>query len=121
MAHSHINFKNPNNGRVKNAPVGFSWTTLIFGFWPALLRGDFKWAGLQILTMIVVSLATSGTGTIVPIILFAFIYNKAYIENLIKSGYKVENIQSSLTLEQLSEKLEIQLPTIAEQSSEVIA
>lgn len=121
MAHSHINFKNPNYGKVVRAPVGFSWTTFLFGFWVALFRGDFKWAGLQILTIILVSLLTQGLGTIIPIVIYACLYNKFYIEDLLSAGYKVESIQSNFTLEQLSEKLGIALPSLLEQPSEIVA
>jgi len=42
MAFAIITFKSKNQV-VKNAPVGFSWTTLFFGFFPALIRGDWLW------------------------------------------------------------------------------
>jgi hypothetical protein len=32
--------EHPNTGIIKNAPVGFSWTTFFFGPIPALTRGD---------------------------------------------------------------------------------
>jgi len=32
---------NEKDRKVKTSPAGFSWTVLVFGMWPALLRKDF--------------------------------------------------------------------------------
>lgn len=37
-----IKLKLEKDGQLKNAFVGFSWTTFIFGFWVPLFRGRFK-------------------------------------------------------------------------------
>lgn len=121
MAHSHIVFKNPTYGSVKRAPVGFSWTTAIFGIWPALFRGDFKWFGIQIGIGMLVGVLTFGSGTIVSFIVFGFIYNKLYIKELVKSGYYgyyVEKLESDRTLEQLSAEIETVLPPLPSQKSD---
>jgi hypothetical protein len=35
-----VQMKNPSNGLIKDGFVGFSWTTLFFGCFPALFRSD---------------------------------------------------------------------------------
>ena len=82
MAFATITFKS-NIGVVKDAPVGFSWTTFFFGFFPALIRGDWLWA-------VIICAATFVTFGL-AVIVFAFIYNRLYIQGLLKQGFKVQN------------------------------
>jgi|TARA_B110000196_G_C21034869_1_gene609460 hypothetical protein len=98
MAFAIITFKSKNQV-VKNAPVGFSWTTLFFGFFPALIRGDWLWA----IIMLVASVFTFGFAGII----FAFIYNRLYIQNLLKQGFEVQNYSGDKTL--IERKAQIQL------------
>lgn len=86
MAFTKIVFKNPNNGAIKEAPVGFSWTVFFFGLFPALFRGDWKWAVI----MLILAVMTFGLSNLA----FMFIYNKLYIKELIGEGYKAESIAS---------------------------
>ena len=74
----------------KQVKVGFSWTTLFFGFLPALFRGDFKWAIIQFL----INICTFGLSSVV----FAFIYNKIYVKELIEKGYKAADSGSEAVL-----------------------
>ena len=67
-------------GNVKKSPIGFSWTTLFFGFWVPLFRGDFKW----FLIMIIVGSLTVG----VSVLVFPFFYNKLYYQDLINNGFE---------------------------------
>ncbi len=66
-------------GEEKNAPMGFSWTTLIFGIWPALFRGD--WVGFLI--QVVCIICTFG----LSVFIWPFYYNGYYIKQLAKKGY----------------------------------
>ena len=82
MAFATIQLKNK-NGAVKEAPVGFSWTTFFLSFWVPLTRGDWMWA---IIMFIAIFITFGFAG-----ILFAFIYNRLYIESLLKQGYSVKS------------------------------
>jgi hypothetical protein len=98
MAFATINFRNK-SGIVKEAPVGFSWTTFFFGFFPALIRGDWLWA-LIICAATFVTFGLSG-------IVFAFIYNRIYIQGLLKQGFKVKNYSGNKAL--IEQKAQIKL------------
>ena len=80
MAFATIKLKSK-NGAIKEAPVGFSWTTFFVSAFVPLFRGDWTWA----LIMLIASFITLGLAGI----LFAFIYNRLYIEGLLKQGYEV--------------------------------
>lgn len=67
-------------GASKTVKTGFSWTTLFFGCFPAMFRGDWKWA----IIMFIVALITSGISWFV----FPFFYNKLYIQDLLNKGYR---------------------------------
>ena len=75
-----ITLKN-DNGVTKTVKVGFSWTMLFFGIFVPLVRGDWKWG----LISIVLAPITFGISWLV----FPFIYNKLYINDLKDKGYKV--------------------------------
>lgn len=103
MAYASIYFLSPHTGAMKEAPVGFSWTTFFFSFFPALLRGDWKWGLIQL----VLALITSGLSTFV----FMFIYNKLYIKDLIDAGYKVKSISNG-DIDFVGSKLDLRLPRL---------
>ncbi len=79
-------------GLQKEVKVGFSWTTLFFGLFPALFRGDLKWAAI----MLVVAIVTFGTSWFV----FPFVYNKIYVKGLLESGYAPADEAARTTLVQ---------------------
>lgn len=106
MAHSTIYFKQPNSGKLREAPVGFSWTTLFFGFLPALLRGHWTVA----LIMALLSVLTLGISGLI----FPFIYNAMYIKHLIAEGYQAESASSDLRT--ISTKLGREIPILPEQT-----
>ena len=85
MAFAKITFENSVTGKTKIAPVGYSWTFLLFGFLPPLFRGDWKWGAI----LFVATLLTLGIAGIV----FSFLYNKIYIKSLIAKGYKAVSVE----------------------------
>lgn len=83
----HVRLKN-DAGVVKEVKLGFSWTTFFFGFFPALFRGDLKWAAIMFITAVTVGFFTLGFGAWIPGIIFSFIYNKINIKELLEKGYR---------------------------------
>lgn len=83
-----VNLQNPVTGQLKQAKIGFSWTTFFFGFFPALLRGDTKWALIIVIIELLTGSFTFGGGTVLTCLVFAFLYNRAYINELLSQGYK---------------------------------
>lgn len=107
MAYAKITFENKLTGETKEAPVGYSWTTLFFGPCPALLR---EHLGMGVFISILTGI-TWGASNIV----FSFIYNKLYIQNIIRCGFKATSSTTSAlpptsSLEQLEKELNIKIP-----------
>lgn len=97
-----------NGFEIKKAPVGFSWTTFLFGGWPAIFRQDWMWG----IGLLIACLLTYGIAGIV----FAFFYNKLYIKNLFKQGYVVKEF-GGMTESQLAHYLGyVKLPGSTEQT-----
>lgn len=86
-------------GVTKDVKIGFSWTTFFFGFFPALFRGDLKWAAIMFITAVAVGALTFGFGAWVPGIIFSFIYNKIYIKELLEKGYRPANDEAKSALQ----------------------
>lgn len=79
------------NGATRTAPTGFSWTTLFFGPFPALLRGDLKWAAIQLVANFLAAAVTAplfGIGSALTWIVFAAIYNARHVQDLQAAGWR---------------------------------
>ena len=84
---STVMLKHRDSGLVKRGFYGFSWTTLFFGFFPALFRGDFITFLGGFAVLIVLGIFTIGIGTGIAMIVWAFWYNKYYTRKLLERGY----------------------------------
>lgn len=69
----------PQSGLTKTGIYGFSWTTLFFSGFPAILRGD--------LLIGVVVLILSFSSLWLVSIIWAFLYNRVYTTKLLEKGY----------------------------------
>ncbi|MDQ0195855.1 DUF2628 domain-containing protein [Paenibacillus wynnii] len=94
----HVRLSN-NAGVIKEVKVGFSWTTFFFGFFPALFRGDLKWAAIMLITAIAVGIFTAGIGAWIPGIIFSFVYNKVFIKEMLEKGYRPADEHSQAILQ----------------------
>ena len=85
---TQIILKHP-SGLYKVAYVGFSWTSLFFGGFPASFRGDWLAFCLYQVLCIAGSLETWGIGTFVLWIVWPFFYNRWHAGRLIEKGYRI--------------------------------
>lgn len=88
-----------NVGVTKEVKVGFSWTTFFFAFFPALFRGDLKWAVIMFIISFSVGIFTLGFGAWISGLIFSFVYNKIYIKELLEKGYRPSNEHDRAVLE----------------------
>jgi len=68
---------NPSSGEHRVVPTGFSWTTLFFGPFPALFRGDVLWAALIAVSAFL----------LFPLLIWPFVYNGIHLKRLLAKGF----------------------------------
>jgi len=85
---TEVNMKHKETGLSKTGYIGFSWTTLFFGAFPALLRGDYPAFLGAFAIIVVLGLITAGIGGLIAMFIWAFMYNKQYTRMLIEKGYE---------------------------------
>lgn len=103
MAFAKIYLTNPRTGQMREAPVGFSWTTFFFGFIPALFRGDWIGAAIQF----VLCGLTFGLSNLY----FMFAYNKMYLKRLLNEGFHATGSSADLTF--VEQRISLRLPRAA--------
>ncbi|AOM84433.1 hypothetical protein [Salisediminibacterium beveridgei] len=82
------------NGMTKQPKAGFSWTVLIFAFFPPLFRGDLKWSSIIFFSSVMMGFLSGGLLGWVPALVMAFLYNKIYIQKLLRSGFEPADDES---------------------------
>lgn len=86
-----VQLKHSDTGLIKDGYFGFSWTTLFFGFLPALFRGDFITFLGGFTISLIVGIVTVGIGFIVINIAWAFTYNAYFTKKLLERGYALND------------------------------
>lgn len=88
-----IRLKNVSTGLVVEAPTGFSWTNVIFGFFVPLFRGMYGYAAVCFLA----NLVTIGFAALV----FPFLINKHHVKFLMEKGYVPHSGEDVLKLREM--------------------
>ena len=100
MAFTKIHLKHPEFELTKEVPVGFSWTVFFWGMLPPLFRSDWKWG----IIMLILAMVTFGFSNFI----FAFLYNKLYLDALLEQGYS--SVDSEAILGPVEAKLGTKIP-----------
>ena len=65
-----------------------------FGFFPTLFRGDWKWFAITFVGGLFMTVISFGLLGWVPGVVGAFIWNKSYLEGLIRDGFLLRSTAS---------------------------
>ena len=118
MAKETLHFKSKHTGDMKKAPVGYSWTMLLFSAFVPLLRGDWKWAVSIFISFVVLVALVVGFNPeaeypesvcVWASFILGFFYNKSYVKTLIAKDYVVTSVENG-DMAGVTSKLGIKLP-----------
>lgn len=104
MAYNTVYFQNPHTNQTRRAPVGYSWTVLVFG--PLVFIARKEWM-LFAMTLVLTALTLH-----ISNIVLSFKVNRMYIQMLVNLGYRVVRVRHG-TVEGVAEELGIQLPSLS--------
>ena len=90
-----IMLRHRDSGLLKTGFYGFSWTTLFFGMFPALFRGDFLTFIGTFVVLAILGFLTVGIGTGVAMLIWAFFYNRYYTRRLLERGYTFADTEAN--------------------------
>ena len=82
-----VMLKHKESGVVKRGFYGFSWTTLLFQFFPALFRADFLTFIGAFVIVLILDIVTFGIAGFFAGLVWAFFYNRYYTRKLLERGY----------------------------------
>lgn len=111
MAFDTAYLENPRTGQIRKAPIGFSWTMFLFGFFPPMFRGDWKWFAIIFVSGFFMALISFGLLGWLPGLIGAFIWNRSYLETLVQDGFLLKSTDSG-NLDRISEYAGFNLPRL---------
>lgn len=112
-----VQLKQKNSGVMKTGYYGFSWTTLFFGGFPALFRGDFLTFIGIFAVLFLVGFVTFGVGAFIAMFVWAFFYNGYYTKKLLEKGYAFSDFQH--INEEAARSLGVSIPIEQKNNEEV--
>ena len=97
MAHSTLLMQHPVTGESLSAPVGFSWTSLFFGFVVPAFRQDW-WVAIVTMLLTVVFMAVVN-------VVMAVAYNRWFVSRMLRQGFVITGFHSELSRADLERRL----------------
>ena len=94
---TRIAMKHKDSGMLSDGFYGFSWTSLFFGFFPALFRGDIVTSVVIFFVHIMVGMVIPIFGSVIVLVAWAFMYNNLYTKKLMEKGYAFAGSDSENT------------------------
>ena len=95
-----VYLKHRTSNLIAKSYLGFSWTSLFFGPWPLLFRGQWGFFLIFIAVYIIAGVFTFGIGSVVLAIVWAFYFNKWHMRRLLENGYAIDETQSASVIAQ---------------------
>lgn len=95
MAHTILHMRHPLTRHTRQAPIGFSWTSLFFGPITCMFRSDW----LSAITLIILTILLFPLGVSWGVwVLQSFFYNQYFIHKLVNQGYQVDHVEGDQSL-----------------------
>lgn len=91
------------SGLTRPAYLGFSWTSLFFGPFPAMFRGDWLGVGAYVLAFLAFAMFTAGFGGGIFWLAWPFFYNRWHARRLVERGYALTG--AAIPLDQAKARL----------------
>ena len=106
---------------IKIVKIGFSWVTFFFGFLVPFYRKDWN-TGWMLLTIMVISHMMLPLLMFLILVVFSFLYNRIYINMLLKSGWRFTTKDDERLWEnkkEMAEKVDNMVLTVKEMEAKI--